>query len=248
MVRGDSAAPHALGGAIGNGVGGGIGAVLVVKNLDAAKTRLAASLPIAGIGRGPVDHRALVLAMLLDTMTAVHLAGLDPIVVVSPDAEVLGEVTAAGAHAVREVPRTDPSLNHAYAEGIDWIRRHRPECPRVLLVQADLPAADAHSIRQVIDAAGALPQALVTDAAGDGTAMLLRPVELNVLPRFGIDSAAAHRADGAVDLDATRSRWADLRTDVDTAADLRRAWTLGLGRHTRAALGIDPSHDAGGRG
>ncbi|MGC5246861.1 2-phospho-L-lactate guanylyltransferase [Gordonia sp. DT219] len=224
-------------------------AVLVVKHLAAAKTRLAASLgtipgaSVAGAGaRGPVmpiaEHRELVLAMLLDTAAAVRAAGLAPIVVVSPDDEVLAAITAAGAQPLRERPRSDPSLNHAYAQGTAWVHAQRPGVRQVLMVQADLPAARAASIREVLDAANDLAEALVSDAGGDGTALLLRHAHVDRPPRFGIGSAAAHRDGGAVELDPGHARWPDLRTDVDTAADLDAAIALGAGPHTRRALGL----------
>jgi 2-phospho-L-lactate guanylyltransferase len=52
-------------------------------------------------------------------------------------------------------------------------------------------------------------------------------------PRFGADSAAVHKAHGAVRLDGD---WPGLRRDVDTEADLTAAAALGLGRHTAATL------------
>ncbi|WP_244332175.1 2-phospho-L-lactate guanylyltransferase [Gordonia polyisoprenivorans] len=226
-----------------------VAAVLVVKHLRAAKTRLAASrlapsvtrraaapaLPATRIG----EHGELVLSMLLDTLAAVRSAGLAPIVVVSPDDDVLRAVDAAGARALPEIARPDSSLNHAYAQGTQWIQARHREVRRVLMVQADLPAADAASIRAVLDECAEVPYALITDAGGDGTALLLRPADDDRLPRFGIGSAAAHRADGALEIDPAHRRWPDLRTDVDTAADLEAAVALGVGDHTRAVLGLD---------
>ena len=226
-----------------------VAAVLVVKHLRAAKTRLAASRIPPSTAPGPAapaspvtrigEHGELVLSMLLDTLAAVRSAGLGPIVVVSPDDDVLRAVAAAGALALPEVARPDSSLNHAYAQGAEWIRAHRRDIRGVLMVQADLPAADAASIRTVLDECAEIPYALVTDAGGDGTALLLRPADDVRLPRFGIGSAAAHRADGALEIDPAHRRWPDLRTDVDTAADLEAAVALGVGAHTRAVLGLD---------
>lgn len=222
-----------------------MGAVLAVKHLDAAKTRLSASRGTShGDAAAPSgEHRQLVLAMLLDTFTAVRSAGLDPIVVVSPDDDVLGAVSAAGGRPLRETPRSAPSLNHAYAQGTAWIAAHDSGCERVLLVQADLPAAQARSIREVLGAAAGHQHVLVTDAGGDGTALLLRPVTDDRLPHFGVGSAAAHRHEGALELDPAHRKWPDLRTDVDTAADLDIALTIGVGRHTRVALGYDAAAD-----
>lgn len=212
----------------------GVGAVLVVKHLNRAKTRLAQSG--ANAGAPPEIHRALVLAMLLDTVDAVIGAGLDPIVVVTPDPHVRMVVGRLGVTGLAEEDRRHPTLNHAYAQGAQWIRNHHPDCDSVLMVQADLPAATAASIREVVAAGVGHRRALVADADRVGTAVLLRPAADADLPLFGADSAGAHRDAGAHELDPAHDRWADLRIDVDTAADLRRAVEVGVGVHTRAVI------------
>lgn len=215
---------------------GDVVAVLAVKRLAEAKSRLAASRGRASDGL----HRDLVLAMLLDTMDALRQAGVDRIVVISPDTKVLTAAHAAGATSVGEDRIAEPigtdRLNQSFAEASALARRRWPTMRTVMLVQADLPAATAPSMRAVIDAARGLPQAVLTDRNGHGTTVLLRERGITEPPRFGPGSAAAHRATGAVELDPQHRRWPDLRTDVDTAADLDAAQSLGVGRHTAAVL------------
>ena len=210
-----------------------MGAVLVVKNLSNAKTRLAATLPQRPT---PEALREIVLAMLLDTLSAVELAGLDPIVVISPDSQVLRTVAATGHHMLRETSHPGTTLNHAYAQGARWVADRRPQISHVMMVQADLPAASCRSMTEVAAAAIAHSHSLVADASGTGTALLIRPTDDTSLPLFGPNSAAAHRSHGAVELDPDHQRWVDLRTDVDTADDLSEALALGIGAHTRSAL------------
>ncbi|WLP90154.1 2-phospho-L-lactate guanylyltransferase [Gordonia sp. NB41Y] len=212
-----------------------VGAVLAVKHLDGAKTRLAASRPPEDPDTTPA-HRDLVLAMLLDTVAAVSAAGVGPIVVVTPDDDVLRTVARTGAAGLREQQHPRPSLNLAYLQGAAWLRARHPRLRMAMMVQADLPAATGTALAEVLGAASAHRAALLADADGDGTALLIRPIFAADAPAFGVDSAAAHRRSGAVELDPARRRWTELRTDVDTAADLDAAVALGVGTHTREVL------------
>ncbi|MGV9827437.1 2-phospho-L-lactate guanylyltransferase [Gordonia sp. NPDC003429] len=203
-------------------------AVLAVKDLRDAKTRLAV-IP------GPPSGRAeLVLAMLADTIAALLAAGVDRIVVVSPDETVRELAARAGARPIPE-DISGGGLNAAYAQGAAHARALWPVAGMALMIQADLPAAAPHSLRQIIEAAAPDTQSIVADRSGAGTALLLRPIAIDELPRFGTDSAAAHRNGGATELDPQGTRWPDVRTDVDTVDDLRAAMRLGVGPRTRIA-------------
>lgn len=214
---------------------GGDVAVMAVKRLDEAKSRLAASLRAPG-----VPHGALVLAMMSDTLAAVQQAGIERIVVVSPDDDVLATAARAGAVGVREAAvaadYAADRLNLAFAHARGTAAQRWPDLARIVYIQADLPAATAHSLREVLTAAAPHPQSVVTDRDGTGTTILVRAADIAEPPRFGTDSAAAHRLAGALELDPARSHWSDLRTDVDTAADLEAARLIGCGPHTAAEL------------
>ncbi|MFE0751123.1 2-phospho-L-lactate guanylyltransferase [Gordonia sp. NPDC058843] len=224
-------------------------AVLAVKSLHRAKSRLAATLSTAFEGDDPVGRGSLVLAMFLDTVDALRGAGISRIVVVSPDDEVLAVARRSGLRGLRESPQrnsprrdsspsatADAGLNAAFADGARWAREAWPESTGLMFVQADLPAATSASISAVLHVAHDHPSSFLTDRDGTGTVLLVGTVAGAAGPRFGPGSAAAHRAAGAVELDPSGRNWPDLRTDVDTATDLAVARELGLGAHTIAAL------------
>lgn len=249
--------------------GATVAAVLAVKSLDRAKSRLAATFPDhldpdhpedatsateprSGDPRG-TRRGSLVLAMFLDTVTALREAGISRIVVVSPDEEVLDVARRSGTAGVAEespaAMRGVPGgsgvgtrgLNAAFGHGARWAREAWPESTRLLFVQADLPAATGVSVAEMLREAERHQLCFVTDRDGTGTvllscALLEGTPGLADAPRFGPGSAEAHRAAGAVELDPARRRWPDLRTDVDTASDLEAARRLGFGRHTTETL------------
>jgi 2-phospho-L-lactate guanylyltransferase len=85
--------------------------------------------------------------------------------------------------------------------------------------------------------AGPSRRSFVADAAGTGTVLLAATPVAGLEPCFGVGSAAAHMASGAVALDGP---WSSLRRDVDTAADLAGALRLGLGPRTAALMAPGP--------
>ncbi|MGZ8176396.1 2-phospho-L-lactate guanylyltransferase [Williamsia sp. SKLECPSW1] len=207
--------------------------VLAVKGLAGAKSRLSSVLD-------PPDRRRIVLAMLADTLDAVHTAGALDTVVVTPDPTVAAAAQAVGARAVADpAPGTRPGapgpLNTALAHGVDTVRMAAPEAD-VVVLQADLPSLRAESLRAAVAAAHGHRRAVVPDRSAQGTAALVLadPTDRTIL--FGVDSARAHRDSGAVDLTTGDDRWPDLRTDVDTVDDLGAALQLGVGTRTDAVL------------
>ncbi|NMO01340.1 2-phospho-L-lactate guanylyltransferase [Gordonia sp. TBRC 11910] len=210
---------------------GEVAVVLAVKELANAKSRLAPSIP---------DRAGLVLAMFADTVDAVRAAGVEHIVVVSPDTDI---ADWAGRHGVTHVddPRRDSSLNAAFAIGADAARSADRDLVAIALLQADIPAVRPAEFDDALTAALAHPRAVVADREGTGTTMLVRHTDIDEPTAFGRGSAAAHRAAGAVDLDPLGDNWPGLRTDVDTLADLRAAAALGMGKHTSQWIEARPS-------
>ncbi|GAA2067664.1 2-phospho-L-lactate guanylyltransferase [Williamsia deligens] len=207
--------------------------VLAVKGLSDAKTRLA---PVLSAD----DRRDLVLAMAADTVAVVHAAGARDVVVVTPDATVAAAAQAVGARAVADPspgarPGAPGPLNTALAHGVDTVRMAVPDAV-VMVVQADLPAIRAASVREALAAADGHPRAVVPDRSGEGTAALVLADPLDRTVLFGRESAEAHRLSGAIDLTVGVDRWADLRTDVDTVDDLAAATRLGVGPRTDAVV------------
>jgi 2-phospho-L-lactate guanylyltransferase len=212
-------------------------AVIAVKNLDRAKSRLADRLP-------PGDRSRLVLAMLSDTVAAATAAGLGSVTVVTPDPDVAGTVQALGAAVHPDPVVAGDGLNAALADAAAAVRG-RHGAVDLLALQADLPALRPHEMTAMLAAAPPAGRAIVADHAGLGTtALLVRAGNAPLTPRFGADSARRHIASGAADL---AGDWPGLRLDVDTAADLDRAVALGVGPATAALLrGIgwpEPVHD-----
>ncbi len=211
-------------------------AVIAVKNLDRAKSRLADRLP------APARSR-LVLAMLSDTVTAALAAGLGSVTVVTPDQRVATAVSELGALVHPDPAAGPPSdattesgdgLNTALASAAAAVR-DRHGVVDLLAIQADLPAVHADELISMLAAAPPAGRAVVVDHTGHGTAALLvrAPAGAALMPRFGPDSARRHRESGAVELLGT---WPGLRLDVDTADDLDRAIEIGVGPATAALL------------
>jgi len=228
-------------------------AVIAVKHLDRAKSRLADRLP-AG------ERSRLVLAMLSDTVAATLAAGLGSVTVVTPDQRGATVVRELGA-AVHPDPSTatpaDTARPHSDSDGLNTALasaaaavRERYGAVDLLALQADLPAVHADELRTMLAAAPGTGRSVIVDHTGRGTAALLVRAARHthaadslapsaagdaaaLLPRFGADSARRHRESGAVELGG---HWPGLRLDVDTAEDLDRALSLGVGTATAALL------------
>ena len=198
-------------------------AVIPVKRLDAAKSRLRGAVPAA-------RHQDLALAMLRDTAVAVlACAEVAELLVVTDDPAAAGAAAALGARVVADRP--DAGLNDAVRYAADTVAG--PARYRAGLT-GDLPALDPAELGAALVAATAAgTRSYVADAAGTGTTLLSAPPGVALDPLFGVGSAAAHARSGAA---ALTGDWPGLRQDVDTAADLRTVLALGPGRHTRTLL------------
>jgi 2-phospho-L-lactate guanylyltransferase len=202
-------------------------AVVPVKRLPLAKTRLRGALP-------GVPHERLVVAMALDTVAAVlACARVHRVLVVTDDPLAGPALTELGAQRVGHEPAG--GLNPALAYGASRAGARA----RVVALTADLPALRPAELDAALDAAARLAgtgplRSYVPDATGRGTALLAALGGTALAPRFGPGSAAAHAASGAVRLDGD---WPSLRRDVDTPEDLAAAIALGLGRYTAELVG-----------
>jgi 2-phospho-L-lactate/phosphoenolpyruvate guanylyltransferase len=197
--------------------------VVPVKRLRLAKSRLYA------VGRPRPEHEELALCLALDTVAAALAAGtVRRLFVVTDDPAARAAMAAAGALVLPDEPNA--GLNPALAHGAAAARR-RSARDGVALLSADLPALRPAELDAALAVAAGRDAAFVADARGTGTTLLATAPGRPVTPRYGQASAAAHRAAGAVELTGD---WPSLRTDVDTAADLRTAAELGLGPATSA--------------
>jgi 2-phospho-L-lactate guanylyltransferase len=202
--------------------------VVPVKRLGLAKTRL------AGPDVPPPLRERLALAFAADMVSASFSAALvADVVVVSDDpraAEVLGGI---GATVVPDEP--DAGLNAAFLFGAAAARQKLGTDIGIAACTADLPALRGPELDIALAQISGGVHFFVADAHDIGTTMLFAPPGVELDPRFGGPSRAAHAANGAVELPGDGI--SSLRRDVDTAADLADALRLGVGPHTSAAWG-----------
>ncbi|MEU3336278.1 2-phospho-L-lactate guanylyltransferase [Streptomyces sp. NPDC006668] len=197
--------------------------VIPVKPLARAKSRLSDT---AHDGVRP----GLALAFAQDTVAAaLACPAVKDVAVVTDDALAGRELAALGARVVTDEPHG--GLNAALAHAVTAVRADRPDTP-VAALNADLPALRSLELARVLDAAAEFPRAFMPDAANIGTTLLAAAPGRELLPAFGTDSRARHRASGAVEL--ALEDVDSVRQDVDTGDDLRAALALGVGPRTAA--------------
>jgi 2-phospho-L-lactate guanylyltransferase len=198
--------------------------IVPVKRPEVAKTRLA---DLAGPRRA-----ALARAFAADTIAAaLECPEVAEVVVVTDDAQAAREATDRGAVVVADAP--EAGLNAALRHGAAIAVRRRPGAP-VAALSADLPALRANELAEVLRAASVHPVSFVGDVAGIGTTLYAVTDPTTFEPRFGGRSRAAHRANGAVEID--QAGIGSVRRDVDTAVDLWDAVRLGVGTRTAEQL------------
>lgn len=204
--------------------------VMPLNNLDRAKSRL------TGATATTEQHRALVQAMRADALAACTRARLVVRIVLVTDrataaAQALpvspGDV-GPEVHVVADPG--EPGLNAAIRAGEDFCARWLGD--GIAVVVSDLPCLTGSALDDVLTLGAALPRAIVVDSQGTGTTVLAARPGFALGPQFGVGSARRHLDSGAAAVPAA----AAVRTDVDTAADLALARTVGVGQATRAVL------------
>ncbi len=208
--------------------------VLPVKPLSRAKTRLST--------RPAGERRSLVRAFAWDSAAAVCQCDqvLD-VVMVTDDPLLQEDITGLGGRWIPDVP--DGGLNAALIHGERYVREHYPTSG-VAVLTCDVPALKSTELSSALAAAASVNRGYVSDAAGTGTTLLTCQPGFALDPHFGIRSAAAHKASGAVPLEC--GPVPGLRRDVDTEIDLWDARRLGVGLATARAVTLD--RDETGRG
>ena len=180
--------------------------IIPVRGGASAKSRLG----------GPLRAQ-LARAMALDTIEAALEVG--PVIVVTDETMRL-DVEAIGA---RTVPDPGTGLNRAIAQGLAVAP---PGASAVLL--GDVPGLDPDELRAALAEAAAHDRAMVADADGDGTVLL---VATQHDLAFGPNSRALHAARGYVEL---TTPWPTLRRAVDLPEHLL---AMARGRRTLELLG-----------
>jgi 2-phospho-L-lactate/phosphoenolpyruvate guanylyltransferase len=203
--------------------------VVPAKRLAVAKTRLR---PLTDRAEQPaVEHEALVLALLADTVgAALACPPVAEVVVVTDEPDAADLARRLGARTLADEP--DGGLNAALAHGAGAVVGDA-----VAALSSDLPAMLPAELAAALAAAERAPRCFVPDVHGTGTTVLTA-VGTPLRPRFGTGSAQAHRDDGAV---ALTGDWPGLLRDVDDPDDLRAAVALGVGRHTAELLAASPT-------
>lgn len=200
--------------------------VIPVKRLVGAKSRLADP---------GADRAELALAFARDTVAAaLACPRVSLVVVVTDDDQVAAVLGGAGALVVpdgTDVTDVGSRLNRALLRGAAVAGTRSPGGP-VAALTADLPCLRADDLTAALDEAGHHILAFTPDAEGTGTTLFAATAQEAFRPAYGVDSAAAHRAAGAVEVGVSRAR---LRRDVDTAADLVAALALDVGPYTAHA-------------
>lgn len=150
-----------------------------------------------------------------------------------PDAPALGTAAATppGAPAGSPPPGEVPSrLDAAIARGIAAVP---DRMPRAALL-GDLPALRPGDLADALRLASAHARAVVADADGTGSTLVTAGPGVPWTSAFGAGSFARHVALGCTPLEVPDA--SSIRHDVDTAAQLDAAASLGLGPRTTALL------------
>jgi 2-phospho-L-lactate guanylyltransferase len=189
-------------------------AIVPVKALGEAKQRLAGVLP-------PEARRRLMLAMLQDVLATLRQVGrLDPVLVVTPDAEVAGLAESCGARVLRE----EQARGHSAAAMAGFADALAHGAVQALTLPADAPCLTAGEVSRLLDAARPAAGAsvvLVPSHDRDGTNAVLAAPPDAFPPRFGPGSFARHLAQAAArGLDCRVVELAGLGLDIDAPRDL----------------------------
>ncbi len=221
---------------------GGLWAIVPVKHLDHAKSRL--DLPDV--------RRELVLAMADATIATLNgWDKLSGVICVTSD-----PLVRRAAVKNRAVVLDDPGqgLNAAYSAGISHARELGAQ--HLMLVPADFIRLCTDELddcwkSNIEHARDGRMVGAVRSASGGGTNALLMPAEHSFMPQFGRDSFALHASqtpDKFVELDAP-----SLAYDIDRTEDIDAAMALGmpapqvmqvLDNYSDRATRDDPSQDA----
>lgn len=182
--------------------------VIPFKGAPGAKSRLASS------GLDETSREALAEAFLLDVISAVRKTPeVSALTIVAPSASAL-PVLDDDVRVLRE-PSDLTGLNAALGWALQSLSNERSSRA---IVTGDLPFLTSAELSQVLTLADAHPLALLPDAEGSGTAMLLLRDQRTCEPAFGVGSRAAHEALGFAALDLPHTSGA--RSDVDTLEQL----------------------------
>lgn len=193
--------------------------VLPIRDPNTGKSRLGADTEV-------------VKAIASDTLSAVRACPLISCTVLVTDHPAWLDTELRDAGDTRVVVQRRPGLAAAVEQGLTVATSTTPQRSAVML--GDLPALSPEELSHALTMAAQLPLGMVADHHGSGTTLITARSASDHLPRFGIESAAAHRDAGYRDLPLPLH--STLRCDVDTPQDLEQVLQLGSCFATRRAL------------
>lgn len=198
------------------------GVIIPIKSFDAAKARLAEALT-------PAARSALARWAAARVIAACH--SLD-VYVACEDIDVADWARAHGATAL---VGTGHGLNESVDSAVATLATHGVS--RVLIVHGDLPLAeDVAALNASIPPGEFL---IVPDRRGDGTNLLLRPVDVHLAAQYGPRSFQTHLGAAlASGRPVTVRRDVRLGIDLDTEDDLRHPLIAPLIAHIVQPLSV----------
>ena len=205
---------------------GGWTAIIPVKALSQAKSRMPGGMGTAG---------ALALAFFQDTLAAVRSCPtVVEVIVVTEDPVIQAWARDSACAVVSDAGH--PGINAAAR----WADRNRGASGPTAVIVSDLPCLTSAALTEALDLARGYLTAFVADADGTGTTIWMAASGVAIDPSFGEDSRAAHVRGGAIDLVADHPDRAAVlaaaRRDVDTGAALAEARALGIGPYSQRAI------------
>jgi 2-phospho-L-lactate guanylyltransferase len=204
-------------------------AVLPVKELAGAKTRLAALLPAE-------LRQALMLAMLEDVLATLTMArGLAGVAVVTVDSAARRLALEFGARVI-EIGARD---GHTGAVAAATRLLAAEGVPGILTLPGDIPLVTPDEIRRLLEAHGPQPAFTIAPSRDErgSNAILCSPPDAVPL-RFGEDSFFPHLAAAeACGINPTVLRLPGIALDIDTPEDLAAFARLPSPTRARAVLG-----------
>lgn len=188
---------------------GGLWAVIPVRPLDRAKSRLSPALP-------PFARAALAEAMFRDVLAAARASGLFARILVATSCNRATAIARAAGASVVPDAATDAGTNPAVEGALATV----PDGTAAMVIQADLPLLEADDLVEVASALRRPGVVLVPATDGGTTILGLSPAHV-IRPAFGADSFARHLASAsAAGLEPEVLRPARAISDLDRPEDI----------------------------
>lgn len=185
-------------------------AIIPVKNLDKAKSRLSLFLPVS-------ERKEFCLKMLEDVLSVVNsVRNINQTVVVSNDPEVLN---AAERFKVEYVKELESGLNQAVSQAIDWCCKRG--AASVFVLPIDIPLVVPGDLEGMLALKDKASIVISPSKRGEGTnALLLTPPDV-IRTFYGSQSFQRHldeASEGGISFSCYRSD--RIALDIDTVEDL----------------------------